>query len=62
MLNGTKRDVFHGSQSSPQVVIARLEGTRGIEGLCALMLPTDVAGVRVSKDALKLGLIAAPSA
>ncbi len=62
VLNGTKRDVLHGEQSDPRVVIARLEGTSGIEGLCALMVPTDVAGVRVSKDALKLGLIAAPSA
>src|SRR6266700_1919096 len=62
VLNGTKRDVLHGEQSDPRVVIARLEGTSGIEGLCALMVPTDVAGVRVSKDALMLGLIAAPRA
>lgn len=62
VLNGTKRDVLHGSQSSPRVVIARLEGTNELEGLCALILPKDVAGVRVSEDALKLGLIAAPSA
>jgi alkylation response protein AidB-like acyl-CoA dehydrogenase len=62
VLNGTKRAVLHGAQSSPRMAIARLEGTSGIEGLRALMLPTDVAGVQVSKDALKLGLIATPSA
>src|SRR6266567_7250951 len=62
VLNGTKRDVLHGEQSDPRVVIARLEGTSGIEGLCALMVPTDVAGVRESKDALKIGLFTAPSA
>jgi len=62
ILNGSKRDVIHGSQSSPRVVLARLEGTNGNDGLCAVMVPVDIAGVRVSQDVEKLGLIAAPSA
>jgi alkylation response protein AidB-like acyl-CoA dehydrogenase len=62
ILNGTKRDVFHGGLSSPRVVLVRLEGTTGIDGLCALMVPLEAVGVRVSADVQKLGLIAAPSA
>ncbi len=62
ILNGTKRDVIHGGQSSPQVVLARLEGTTGTDGLCALIVPAETKGLRVSNDAQKLGLIAAPSA
>src|SRR5436309_1695274 len=62
ILNGTKRDVIHGGQSSPQVVLARLEGTTGADGLCALMVPTETKGLRISNDVQKLGLIAAPSA
>src|SRR5213082_2918573 len=62
ILNGTKRDVIHGGKSSPQVVLARLEGTTGTDGLCALMVPAETKGLRISNDAQKLGLIAAPSA
>ncbi len=62
ILNGSKRDVIHGGQSSPRVVLARLEGTNGSDGLCAVMVPVDIAGVRVSQEIEKLGLIAAPSA
>ncbi|HEY6409998.1 MAG TPA: acyl-CoA dehydrogenase family protein, partial [Ktedonobacteraceae bacterium] len=43
------------------VVLARLEGTRGTEGLCALMVSLDSSGVHISQDVEKLGLIAAPS-
>jgi acyl-CoA dehydrogenase len=62
ILNGGKRAVIHGQQSGPRVVLARLEGTSGSEGLCAVMVPLDIAGARVSQDVEKLGLIAAPSA
>ncbi len=62
IINGTKRDVIHGSQSSPRVVLLRLEGTAGNDGLCALMMPAQLEGVRISDDVQKLGLIAAPSA
>ena len=62
ILNGTKRGVIHGGQSSPQVVLARLEGTTGSDGFCALMVPAETKGLRISNDAQKLGLIAAPSA
>lgn len=62
ILNGTKRDVIHGAKSSPRVVLARLEGTSGIDGLCAVMLPAQAEGLRVSEDVQKLGLISAPSA
>jgi alkylation response protein AidB-like acyl-CoA dehydrogenase len=62
ILNGSKRNVFHGGQSSPRVVLVRLEGSSGTGGLCALMVPLDSAGVHVSQDVEKLGLIAAPGA
>jgi alkylation response protein AidB-like acyl-CoA dehydrogenase len=62
ILNGTKRDVIHGWESSMRVVLLRLEGTAGSEGLCALMVPAKVDGMQVSADVQKLGLIAAPSA
>jgi alkylation response protein AidB-like acyl-CoA dehydrogenase len=62
IVNGTKRDVIHGAASSPRVVLLRLEGTSGLDGLCALMVPGQGEGVTVRGDALKLGLVAAPSA
>src|SRR6266566_4027129 len=39
-INGTKRDVIHGHQSNPRVVLARLEGTVGADGLRAIVVPT----------------------
>ncbi len=62
VLNGTKRDVIHGAESSPRVVLARLEGTEGPEGLCALLLSTDTPGLQITPDTYKLGLRATPSA
>ena len=62
ILNGTKRDVIHGAVSSPRVVLARLEGTSGLEGLCALLVPDETPGLRITPDSYKLGLSAAPSA
>lgn len=62
VISGTKRDVFHGAQSSPRVILARLEGESGSEGLCAFLLPDDTPGLRITPDTQKLGLLAAPSA
>lgn len=63
IVNGTKRDVIHGAESSPRVVLARLEGTSGLAGLCALLVDSnDTPGLRITPDSHKLGLIAAPSA
>jgi len=62
IVNGSKRDVIHGDQSNPRVVLARLEGTSGSDGLCALMVPAPLDGLHISADIQKLGLIAAPSA
>ena len=62
IVNGTKRDVIYGAVSSPRVVLLRLEGTSGLDGLCALMVPAQGEGITLRNDALKLGLIAAPSA
>ncbi len=47
ILNGTKRNVIHGGQSNPRVVLFRLEGTTGPEGLCAFLLPTHVDGMQI---------------
>ena len=62
VLNGTKRDVIHGSQASLRVVLCRIEGTRGLDGLCAIVLPENAEGVQINEDVQKLGLLAAPSA
>jgi alkylation response protein AidB-like acyl-CoA dehydrogenase len=62
VITGSKRDVIHGAQSSPRVILARLEGSGGPNGLCAFLLPDDTPGLRITADAQKLGLLAAPSA
>ena len=62
ILNGTKRDVIHGVHAMPRVVLARLEGTAGLDGLCAIAVLKQPEGMHVTSDVHKLGLIAAPSA
>ncbi|MBV9232056.1 MAG: acyl-CoA dehydrogenase family protein [Chloroflexi bacterium] len=62
VINGTKRDVIHGGQSNPRVVLLRLDDTAGSDGLCAVVLSTPVEGMTITNDTQKLGLIAAPSA
>ena len=62
IVNGTKRDVLHGAESSPRVALLRMEGSSGLEGLCALMIPTQAEGLSIQNDAHKLGLIAVPGA
>jgi alkylation response protein AidB-like acyl-CoA dehydrogenase len=62
ILNGTKRDVIHGWESSTRVVLLHMEDTVGTDGLCALLVPAKVDGLQISADVQKLGLIAAPSA
>ncbi|HZR41294.1 MAG TPA: acyl-CoA dehydrogenase family protein [Ktedonobacteraceae bacterium] len=60
LINGTKRDVIHGERSYPRVVLVRLEGTTGTDGLCAAVLP-EQAHIQIERDEQKLGLLAAPS-
>jgi alkylation response protein AidB-like acyl-CoA dehydrogenase len=62
IINGMKRDVIHGGQSSPRVVLVRLGETTGSAGLCAIVLPAQVEGLRITQNTQKLGLMAAPSA
>jgi alkylation response protein AidB-like acyl-CoA dehydrogenase len=62
IVNGTKRDVIHGANSSPRAVLLRLEESSGLDGLCVLMAPAQGEGITLHNDALKLGLTAAPSA
>lgn len=62
ILHGTKRDVIHGDSSNPRVALVRIEGSDGLAGLAACLLPTNATGLRVSPDAQKLGLQAAPTA
>jgi alkylation response protein AidB-like acyl-CoA dehydrogenase len=61
-IDGSKRDVIHGHQSNLSVVLARLDGTTGDEGLCAVVVPTPLSGLSIKSDENKLGLVAAPSA
>ena len=62
ILNGVKRDVTGGADASLRVVLARLAGSTGTDGLCAILVPAEATGLRISNDTQKLGLIAAPSA
>lgn len=62
IVNGTKRAVLHGAESSPRVALLRIEGSSGLEGLCALMIPAQADGLRIQLDTHKLGLIAVPGA
>lgn len=62
IVNGTKRDVIHGANSDPRVILARLEGSAGLDGLCALTMPNETPGLHITLDSHKLGLNAAPSA
>ena len=62
VLNGTKRDIIHGGNAALRIALFRLEGTSGLDGLCAFIVPESANGLRVSEDVQKLGLIAAPSA
>ncbi len=61
ILYGTKRDVIHGAQSQPRVVICRIEGSRSLGGLCAVVVH-ETDGLHIQQDVQKLGLSAAPSA
>jgi alkylation response protein AidB-like acyl-CoA dehydrogenase len=63
LINGTKRDVIHGGRSYPRVVLVRLEGTTGTDGLCAAVLSeqANTQSSQISRDEQKLGLLAAPS-
>ena len=62
IVDGTKRDVLYGAESSPRVALLRVEGSSGFEGLCALMIPAQAEGLSIQNDTHKLGLIAVPSA
>jgi alkylation response protein AidB-like acyl-CoA dehydrogenase len=62
LLNGIKRDVIHGSQARLRVLLARMEGTEGSDGICAFVLPPDLEGLEITPEHYKLGLIAAPGA
>ncbi len=62
ILNGTKRNVIHGSQSNPRIVLFRRQNVEGPSGLCAFILPAHLDGLQIIPDTEKLGLIAAPSA
>ena len=62
ILNGTKRDVIHAGHADLRIALFRLEGTSGLDGLWAFVLPEQANGMRISNDVQKLGLIAAPSA
>jgi alkylation response protein AidB-like acyl-CoA dehydrogenase len=61
IVNGTKRDVIHGGHSRPRVLLLRLEGTTGLDGLCLLTMSMQPSGTHIRSDVQKLGLIAASS-
>lgn len=60
ILQGTKRDVLHGERGRPRVILARMEGMSDIDGLCAVLVPEQAAGLSVRGEQEKLGLRAAP--
>lgn len=62
ILNAVKRDVLGWDNANLRVVLARQEGSTGVDGICAIVIPEGVVGLQSSNDVLKLGLNAAPSA
>ena len=54
--------MIYGGQAALRIALFRIEGTSGLDGLCAFILPEYANGLHVSQDVQKLGLIAAPSA
>src|SRR6185312_4336073 len=50
IINGTKRDIFHGGKSNPQAVLVRLEDSGA---LGAFVLPAHVEGLQVTHDTQK---------
>jgi alkylation response protein AidB-like acyl-CoA dehydrogenase len=62
ILNGTKRNVMHGAHSQPRIALFRLDGGNILSGVYAFVLPDHLAGLQITPDSEKLGLIAAPSA
>ncbi|HEY0756857.1 MAG TPA: acyl-CoA dehydrogenase family protein [Ktedonobacteraceae bacterium] len=62
IVNGSKRAVIHGASSHPRVVLARLDAQTGRQDLCALVVPDETPGLRITADSYKLGLHAVPSA
>ncbi len=61
IVNGTKRDVIHGGHSRPRVLLLRLEGTTGLDGLCLLTMSMQPSGTHIRSDVQKLGMIATPT-
>ncbi|HEY7418709.1 MAG TPA: acyl-CoA dehydrogenase family protein, partial [Ktedonobacteraceae bacterium] len=61
VLNGTKRNVIHGHQANPRVILFRMEGTTGSDGIGACVLPAQTEGLSVTVEEHRLGLLAAPS-
>jgi len=61
-LSGLKRAVVHGQNSGLRIVLARLEGSAGVDGLRLVVLPENAAGVEATPEAAPLGLRAAPRA
>lgn len=61
-LNGTKRNVIHGQHADLRVILARIDGTEGASGICALVLPDNAEGFSFQPTQEPLGQQAAPSA
>lgn len=61
-VTGTKRDVIHGGDSSPRVVVLLREGTEDLEGICAVVCPEQGEGMHIQIEPRTLGLCAAPVA
>lgn len=49
VLEGTKRFVLDGHLADQLLVVARLEGTKGAEGLCLFLVPREAKGVTATR-------------
>ncbi len=62
LVNGAKRAVIHGARAGLRIILTRLVGSSGTNGICAFTLPEEIQGLTINPDQHRLGMQAAPSA
>jgi butyryl-CoA dehydrogenase len=56
VLNGTKNWITNGAEAKVAVLFAMMDRTKGVKGINAYLVPTDVRGYSVAKNEHKLGI------
>jgi butyryl-CoA dehydrogenase len=56
ILNGTKNFITNGAEAKVAIVFAMVDRAKGVKGITAFIVPTDVPGYSVAKNEKKLGI------